>query len=89
MDLYACYDRKYLSKDLFAELYRERTAIRKLTVGFIRSMILPRGGVRTQSPPKSWSSQVWEIYERVTGKPRPDQFAAPKNRSERNDEPPA
>src|SRR5688500_1666356 len=42
--LCAAYDRKYLSKQLFAELYGEGTEIRKLTVGFIRAMILPRGG---------------------------------------------
>jgi four helix bundle protein len=41
--LCAAYDRQYLSKDLFAELYREGIAIRKLTVGFIRSMIRAAG----------------------------------------------
>lgn len=72
--LCAAYDRSYLDKDEFGRLYGEGTEIRKLTVGFIRSMILPRGGVRTQSRPKSWSNQVWEIYERVTGEPRPAMF---------------
>lgn len=88
--LCAAYDRKYLSKQLFAELYREGTEIRKLTVGFIRSMILPRGGVRYQGRTPSWSSKVWEIYERVTGKPRPEQFATPieNSRAPRNDQPP-
>src|ERR1700676_4932773 len=75
--LCAAYDRGYLAKDEFAALYREGTAIRKLTVGFIRSMILPRGGVRTQRKAPTWSEQVWEIYERVTGKPRPDMFKPP------------
>jgi len=75
--LCAAYDRGYLAKDEFAALYREGTAIRKLTVGFIRSIILPRGGVRTQRKEKRWSDQVWEIYERVTGKPRPDMFKPP------------
>src|SRR3990170_2328951 len=72
--LCAAYDRGYLSKDRFAQLYREGTAIRKLTVAFIRAMILPRGGVRTRGKPKSWSNHVWEIYERTTGKPRPTAF---------------
>lgn len=87
--LCAAYDRQYLSKELFAELYREGIAIRKLTVGFIRSMILPRGGVRSQSRTKSWSNQVWEIYERVTGKPRPDVFVSRASdlRSSGNGEP--
>lgn len=76
--LCAAYDRQYLSKSEFAELYKEGLAIRKLTVGFIRSMILPRGGVRTLAKPKQWSERVWEIYERVTGKPRPDMFVTPQ-----------
>src|SRR5882757_7798187 len=58
--LCAAYDRKYLTKQQFAELFREGTAIRKLTVGFIRAMVLPRGGVRTLGRPQNWSSQVWE-----------------------------
>jgi four helix bundle protein len=89
--LYAAYDREYLSKDLFARLYREGTAIRKLTVAFIRAMVLPRGGVRTRSKSPSWSNQVWEIYERVTGKPRPEMWASTNDEAAlppRNDEPP-
>ena len=88
--LCAAYDRKYLSKDQFAALYREGTAIRKLTVGFIRSMILPRGGVRTRAKSPSWSNQVWEIYERVTGKPRPPLFQVPTDNQPppRNEQPP-
>src|SRR3990170_4335998 len=38
--LCAAYDRGYLGKDQFARLYREGTAIRKLTVAFIRAMVL-------------------------------------------------
>ena len=75
--LCAAYDRGHISKDQFARLWQEGTEIRKLTVAFIRSMILPRGGVRTLGKPPSWSSKVWEIYERTTGKPRPDAFAPP------------
>jgi four helix bundle protein len=89
--LCAAYDRGYLSKDEFARLYSEGTAIRKLTVGFIRAMVLPRGGVRTLGKPPSWSNQVWEIYEHVTGKPRPAAFAASDDEPElppRDDEPP-
>jgi hypothetical protein len=68
------YDRAYLQKNDFAELWSEGIAIRKLTVAFIRSMILPRGGVRTLGRPPSWSSRTWEIYERVTGQRRPEMF---------------
>src|SRR3954452_851086 len=69
--LCAAYDRQYLSKDEFAELFQDGAAIRKMTVAFIQSMILPRSGVRTRRKVPSWSNQVWEIYERVTGRPRP------------------
>jgi four helix bundle protein len=88
--LCAAYDRQYLNKDEFARLWQEGVEIRKLTVAFIRSMILPRGGVRTRGKPKSWSNQVWEIYERVTGKPRPPVFECTREPAPppHNDSPP-
>ena len=89
--LCAAYDRRYLTKDQFAGLFREGTAIRKLTVAFIRAMVLPRGGVKTLGQRPSWSNQTWEIYERVTGKPRPAMFESPAPEQPlppRNDAPP-
>lgn len=89
--LCAAYDRGYLERQAYADLFREGTAIRKLTVAFIRSMILPRGGVKTIGLRPSFTSQVWEIYERVTGKPRPDHAPPrpePQYATPRNDEPP-
>lgn len=49
--LCAAYDRRYLAKDEFARLWSEGVAVRKMTVAFIRAMILPRGGVRTIGRP--------------------------------------
>jgi four helix bundle protein len=72
--LVAAYDRGYLPKERYAALFREGTAIRKLTVAFIRAMIMPRGGVRTLGKRPHWSNQTWEIYERLSGKPRPALF---------------
>jgi four helix bundle protein len=88
--LCAAYDRGYLNKTEYANFFREGIAIRKLTVAFIRSMIMPRGGVRALGRPPSWSSRVWEIYERVTGQPRPAVFATPTDGHavSHNDEPP-
>jgi len=89
--LCAAYDRKYISKEQFAQFFGEGTEIRQLTVAFIRSMIMPRGGVRTLGKPPTWSNQVWEIYERVTGKPRPAMWESTSKESQlvpRNDEPP-
>jgi four helix bundle protein len=89
--LCAAYDRAHIDKETFARLWSEGIEIRKMTVAFIRSMILPRGGVRTLGKPRTWSSRVWEIYERVTGMPRPSQFEEPPPEepvSSRNDAPP-
>lgn len=49
--LCAAYDREYIDKETFARLWSEGIEIRKMTVAFIRSMILPRGGVRTLAKP--------------------------------------
>jgi four helix bundle protein len=88
--LCAAYDREFLAKDEFARLFQEGTTIRKLIVSFIRSMVLPRGGVKTRGPRKSWSNEVWEMYERVAGKPRPEMWRqeGEAERAVRNDTPP-
>ena len=69
--LCAAYDRKYLKRDEFGELYAAGTELRKMTIGFIRSMVMPRSGIRNLRATKSWSERVREIYERVTGQPPP------------------
>jgi hypothetical protein len=73
--LCAAYDRQYLAKNEFAELYRGDTDLRKMIVGFIRSMVMPRSGVRSIRRTKSWSERVAEIYERVTGTKPPMRHA--------------
>ncbi len=72
--LCSAYDRGYLSRELFAELFQEGTVIRKMTVTFVRSMILPGSGVKHIRKYKSWTDEVWETYERLTGKARPEFF---------------
>jgi four helix bundle protein len=88
--LCAAYDRAYLDKEAFAAHWSEGVEIRKITVAFIRSMIVPRGGVSTLGKPKNWSNQVWELYERTTGKPRPEIFESTREppRPPHNDQPP-
>ena len=89
--LCTAYDRGYIDKDGFSRLYREGVAIRKLTVAFIRSMVKPRSGVRDLGKRPPLSNQAWEIYERATGKPRPEMFRQPVDDDApppRNDEPP-
>jgi four helix bundle protein len=45
--LCVAYDRGYLDRDTFGKLFGEGTEIRKLTVAFIQSMVLPGSGVNT------------------------------------------
>jgi hypothetical protein len=42
--LCTAYDRGYLDKEQFGRFWQEGIAIRKITVAFIRAMILPRRG---------------------------------------------
>lgn len=88
--LCAAYDRDFLNESEFARLFREGTEIRKLTVAFIRSMVLFRGGVKTRGSRPNWSDQNWEMYECVTGMPRPAMFRqnGDAERPVRNDAPP-
>jgi four helix bundle protein len=72
--LCAAYDRKYLERDDFGKLFQEGTEIRKMTVSFLQNMVLHGSGVKNRRPFKSWSDEVWEMYERITGKPRPEMF---------------
>jgi len=69
--LCAAYDRNYLSKDEFGRYYDSGNELRKMMIGFIRSMVMPRSGVRNVRKTKSWSEKVAEIFERVTGRPPP------------------
>ena len=75
--LCAAFDREYLSREDFGVLFQEGTEIRKMIVKFVQSMTQPGSGVKHMRHLKSWSEQVWEIYERITGQPRPAMFRAP------------
>jgi four helix bundle protein len=72
--LCVAYDRRYLDRDSFGKLFAEGTEIRKMTVAFIQAMVLPGSGVKHRRPAVSWTDEVWERYERITGKPRPPMF---------------
>jgi four helix bundle protein len=72
--LCAAFDRDYINKDEFAKLFATGTEIRKMIVAFIGSMVRSRSGVKHLRRQPSWTNQVWEIYERITGQPRPELF---------------
>jgi four helix bundle protein len=76
--LCTAYDREYLSQTEFAELFQEGTEIRKMTVAFIGSMVKQGSGVKHLRKAPSWTEQVWELYERTTGKTRPPLFRPPE-----------
>jgi four helix bundle protein len=76
--LCAAYDREYLSREDFGELFQAGTELRKMTVAFLRSMVLGGSGVKNVKKFKSWTDEVWERYERLTGKPRPEFFQRAK-----------
>jgi four helix bundle protein len=78
--LAAAYDREYLSRDAFAALFAEGTEIRKMTVSFITNMVLGGSGVKNIRKPTNFANDVWEIYERVTGKPRPPYAPQPASK---------
>ena len=80
--LCAAYDRKYMSKSEFAELFQQGAEIRKMTTSFITSMVKPGSGAKHLRKQPNWNDQVWEIFERVTGQKRPELF----RRSEPGDE---
>ena len=88
--LVAAYDRQYLTKTDYEALFRRGIAIRKMIVKLISSMIMPGSGVKHQKKIRRWSDEVWELYEQVTGKPRPELFAPPDSPKlpSRNDDPP-
>jgi four helix bundle protein len=72
--LCAAYDRKYLDKTEFAELFQQGIEIRKMMSSFISSMVQPGSGAKHLRKQPNWTDQVWEIYERTTGKKRPELF---------------
>ncbi|HEX4589099.1 MAG TPA: four helix bundle protein [Gemmataceae bacterium] len=77
--LCAAYDREYLDKDCFGNLFQEGTEIRKMTVSFLRSMVMSGSGVKNVRKMKPWADEVWETYERITGQPRPEFFRLAAN----------
>jgi len=76
--LCAAYDRGYVARPDFAKEYQEATEIRKMVVGLMNSMVQRGSGVKHMRRLKNFTDEVWERYERITGKPRPALFVRPK-----------
>ena len=71
-NLCAAFDREYLTKEQFGTLFQEGTEIRKMMVAFVRSMNQAGSGVKHLRKRRTWTEQVWEQWETITGLARPD-----------------
>ena len=67
--LTAAYDRQYLAKEEFGQLFQEGTEIRKMTVAFVKKMNQAGSGVKHMRKVQTWTDKVWE---QITGQERPD-----------------
>jgi four helix bundle protein len=72
--LCAAFDRQYLERTVFEKLFNDGTEIRRMIVGFIKSMVMPGSGVKNIRKLPNFREEVWELYERVTGQQRPEFF---------------
>jgi four helix bundle protein len=70
--LVCAYDREYINRGEFGQLFQQGTDIRKGIVRFITSTVKEGSGVKHMRPVEKWSDKVREIYQRVTGRPAPD-----------------
>ena len=77
--LCAAYDREYLAKKKFGELFQQGTEVRKMTVAFMQAMIRPGSGVKHVRKAPNFTEEVWERYERITGRKRPEMFVQAKD----------
>ena len=76
--LAAAYDREYLPREDFGVLFAEGTEIRKMTISFITNMVMRGSGVKNVKPVQNHAFDVWELYERLTGKERPKHAPRPQ-----------
>jgi four helix bundle protein len=72
--LASAYDREYLAKDDFGDLFQQGTEIRKMIVAFITSMVMHGSGVKNIRKKIDWTERNWLRYEQITGRERPEMF---------------
>ncbi len=75
--LTVAYDREYVTREEYGELFQEGTEIRKMTIAFVNAMTMDGSGIKNVRKRINWNEKVWESYERITGKPRPERFRTP------------
>ncbi|TWT53197.1 hypothetical protein Pla22_08250 [Rubripirellula amarantea] len=72
--LVAAYGREYIDAETYQQLFNEGVSIRRMINAFMKSMTKHGSGVQHIRPYKSWSSEVWEMYEKFTGEKRAEMF---------------
>lgn len=72
--LTAAYDREYLRKDDFGELFQHGTEIRKMIIAFIQRLVMSGSGVKNIRKRIDWTERNWLRYEQITGCQRPEMF---------------
>jgi four helix bundle protein len=72
--LTVAYDRGHIPRTSYASLFQFGTVLRKQIVSFMMSMIRAGSGVKKLRKYKSWTDEVWEMYERHTGQQRPELY---------------
>lgn len=72
--LTVAYDRGHIPRTSYASLFQSGTALRKQIISFMTSMVRPGSGVKKLRKHKSWTDEVWEMYERHTGQQRPELY---------------
>jgi four helix bundle protein len=83
--LAAAFDRAHLSRDVYRRLFQAGTDLRKQIVAFLTSMVRSGTGVKNLKRAKSWTDEVWELYERVSGQQRPELYRSGQARPPKND----
>ena len=68
--LCAAYDRKYISKQNFGELFQEGTEIRKMMIAFVQSMVMKGSGVKDKRRYARWPKRCGKL-RKPAGKPDP------------------
>ena len=63
-----------------------------MAISFMKSMVMPGSGVKHKREYVSWTEQVWQNFERITGQKRPPLFETAATgkpaKMPYNDEPP-
>jgi len=76
--LCVAYDQEVITRQEFRDTYAQGLEVRRVTLGFISGMRQPGGGVKYSRKQVDFAEWVWQLHEKVTGRPRPPMFRKQK-----------